>query len=485
MHHHRSEASARHMTGTAIHWFRRDLRLEDNPALAAALAGDAQVLCVYIHAPDEEAPWPPGAASRWWLHHSLAALQNVLAKRGARLHIFRGESRNVLESLVRQTGAAAVYWNRLYEPAVIQRDAAIKQSLRSLGTAAQSFNAGLLTEPWAIETGDGGPYRVFTPYWRKARSLLQPHPPISAPKRIDSVEVDGSQDLEALGLLPRIRWDAEFPAHWQPGERGAQALLRRFGARAVSTYPDERNRPDRDGTSRLSPHLHFGEIGPRQIFWALSQVARDAPACSSAVEAYVRELGWRDFSHHLLYHFPKTPVESLNPQFNTFPWAAEDRHALGRWQRGATGVPIVDAGMRQLWKSGWMHNRVRMIVASFLTKNLRQHWLHGARWFWDTLVDADLANNTQGWQWTAGCGADAAPYFRVFNPVTQGERFDPDGAYVRRWVPELKRVPAPLIHQPWIDPELLGRTGYPAPVVDLRASREAALAAYRQMRGES
>jgi deoxyribodipyrimidine photo-lyase len=284
-------------------------------------------------------------------------------------------------------------------------------------------------------------------------------------------------------LLPRIGWDAEFKLHWQPGEGGAQNLLRRFRDSAVGEYANERNRPDRHGTSRLSPHLHFGEIGPRQIFWSLSEAARDAGANPGGAEPYIRELGWRDFSHHLLYHFPKTVQENLNPQFNAFPWAADDGHALGRWQRGMTGVPIVDAGMRQLWKSGWMHNRVRMIVASFLTKNLRQHWLHGARWFWDTLIDADLANNTQGWQWSAGCGADAAPYFRIFNPVSQGERFDPDGAYVRRWIPELKGIPAPLVHQPWSDREVLSRSGYPPPLVDLRVSRETALSAYRQMRG--
>ena len=473
------------MTTTAIVWFRRDLRLEDNPALAAALESGARPLCVYIHAPGEEAPWAPGAASRWWLHHSLSALQAAVVKRGARLHIFRGRSRPILESLAQRIDAGAVYWNRLYEPALIQRDAAIKQSLRLLGTAAQTFNASLLTEPWTIQTGQGMPYRVFTPYWRKARSQLQAHPPINAPKRIAGVEIDGSSDIDSLGLLPRINWDAEFSEHWQPGESGAHALLRRFRQSAVSGYADERNRPDRDGTSRLSPHLHFGEVGPRQIFWALTGEARSAGGNASAAESYIRELGWRDFSHHLLYHFPQTSQENLNSQFDRFSWAADDAHALARWQRGTTGVQIVDAGMRQLWKSGWMHNRVRMIVASFLTKNLRQHWLHGARWFWDTLVDADLANNTQGWQWSAGCGADAAPYFRIFNPVSQGERFDPDGAYVRRWVPELKGVRAPLIHQPWLDQSVSQKTGYPGPLLDLRVSREAALTAYRKMRGEA
>ena len=473
------------MTATAIVWFRRDLRLEDNPALAAALESGARVACVYIHAPEEEAPWAPGAASRWWLHHALAALATALAKRGARLHLFCGASQTILENLAREIDAGSVYWNRLYEPAVIQRDAAIKQSLCLRGIAARSFNASLLMEPWSIQTGDGKPYRVFTPYWRKARSQLQAQPPTRAPSRIGAVQVDGGLNLDALGLLPKIGWDSEFRKHWRPGEHGAQALLRRFHESALGAYADERNRPDRDGTSRLSPHLHFGEIGPRQMFWALGESARAEAEGTNAAEPYLRELGWRDFSHHLLYHFPNTARENLNSQFDAFPWAAGDRHLLARWQRGTTGVPIVDAGMRQLWKSGWMHNRVRMIVASFLTKNLRQHWLQGAHWFWDTLVDADLANNTQGWQWSAGCGADAAPYFRIFNPVSQGERFDPDGSYVRRWVPELKDVRASLIHQPWLDPALLEQCRYPAPIVDLRTSREAALVAYRQMRGNS
>ena len=468
----------------ALVWFRRDLRLEDNPALTAAIAAHQRIVCAYIHAPDEEAPWAPGAASRWWLHHSLRALDRALAQRGVRLRISRGPTRSALEALVRQCGAEAVYWNRSYEPALIERDSALKQALRDAGVAAHSFNANLLIEPWKIQTGAGGPYKVFTPYWRKLRAQLVAQPPMPAPKRIASHDIPGGIELDSLRLLPVIRWDSEFPSHWQPGEDGAQALLQRFCAEALQDYPSGRDRPDRDHTSRLSPHLHYGEIGPRQIAWALEELARERGSGqgSAPAEAYIRELGWRDFSHHLLYHFPHTAERNLNPQFDRFPWAVEDAEAIGRWQRGQTGIPIVDAGMRQLWKSGWMHNRVRMVVASFLTKNLRQHWLHGARWFWDTLVDADLANNTQGWQWTAGCGADASPYFRIFNPVSQGERFDPDGAYVRRWVPELADVPPTAIHQPWREPGRLRTTGYPAPMVDLGGSRQSALAAYQQMR---
>jgi deoxyribodipyrimidine photo-lyase len=472
------------MNGSAIVWFRRDLRLEDNPALAAALSAHARVLCVYIHAPEEEDPWAPGAASRWWLHHSLAALGADLSKRGAELHIRTGPTLAALEDLIQLTGARAVYWNRLYEPALIARDMQIKQALRVRGVAAESFNAGVLIEPWEIQTGQGGPYKVFTPYWRNARARLEPGPPIPAPKRVASAHANGGIGLDALHLLPIIPWDRGFRKLWKPGARGAQAALRRFGENAVGAYKNGRDRPDHAGTSRLSPHLHFGEIGPRQIVWELlgSQATDRSRA---AAEPFVRELGWREFSQQLLYHFPQTPQRDLNPQFNSFPWANDEQGMIARWQRGETGVPIVDAGMRQLWESGWMHNRVRMIVASFLTKNLRQHWLHGARWFWDTLVDADLANNTQGWQWTAGCGADAAPYFRIFNPVSQGERFDPAGDYVRHWVPELKDVRAPLIHQPWKDVDLLRKTGYPPPMVDLRESREMALAAYQTMRTRS
>jgi deoxyribodipyrimidine photo-lyase len=472
---------------TAIVWFRRDLRLTDNPALDAALATHARVLPVYVHAPDEESPWEPGAASRWWLHHALAALDADLARRGARLHLVRGASLDVLRDLAHATGADAVYWNRLYEPAIVARDKRVKHALREQGLAAHSFNAAMFAEPWEIETGQGGPYRVFTPYWRKLRATLEPRPPLPAPARIDAPPVDGALALDALRLLPRIPWDTGFVENWTPGEAGAQTALDDFCGDALIDYASDRDRPDRPGTSRLSPHLHFGEISPRQIHWQLEDLARESPhrtqLLRGAAEPYLRELGWRDFSLHLLFHFPQTPERNLNPAFDAFPWAAQNDEAIRAWQRGRTGVPIVDAGMRELWHTGWMHNRVRMIVASFLTKNLRQHWRHGARWFWDTLVDADLANNTQGWQWTAGTGADASPYFRIFNPVSQGERFDPDGSYVRRWVPELARFPAKIVHEPWKDAMALARSGYPEPMVDLKASREAALAAYQAMKG--
>lgn len=465
---------------TAIVWFRRDLRLADNPALAAALRAHERVLPVYVHAPQEEAPWAPGAASRWWLHGSLAALSTALAERGSALHVAHAPSLDALRALVAASGATAVYWNRLYEPALVARDTRIKDALRADGVDARGFNGALWIEPWDIASGNGTPYRVFTPFWRALRARLDLRAPLPAPKRIASPAVAGSLALDDLGLLPRIAWDGGLAKAWTPGEAGAARRLGAFCGGAVKDYAAERDVPAHEGTSRLSPHLHFGEVSPMQAAWALAAAA-DRAGFADGAESCLRELGWREFSQHLLYHFPDSPQRDFNPRFEGFAWREADAGVLRRWRRGRTGIPIVDAGLRQLWASGWMHNRVRMLVASFLTKNLRIHWLHGARWFWDTLVDADLGNNTQGWQWTAGTGVDAAPYFRVFNPVTQGERFDPDGDYVRRWVPELSAFAGGAIHAPWRDPARLRASGYPAPMVDLATTRAAALDAYRGM----
>jgi deoxyribodipyrimidine photo-lyase len=465
--------------GVALLWFRRDLRLADNAALAAALKAHDTVVPVYVHAPGEEAPWAPGAASRWWLHHSLKSLDADLRRRGAALHVRSGDTLAELRAIVAETRAEAVYWNRLYEPAIVARDARIKQTLRGEGIDAHSFGGALLFEPWQVATKQGDAYQVFTPFWRTARAQLEPRPPARPPARIAAPRARGGLSIDALDLLPRIPWDSGLHDAWQPGESGAQRVLRRFIDDAIAGYAERRDLPGEAGTSRLSPHLHFGEIAPMQIAWALVEAQRASAKRRGDAEAYLREIGWREFSHHLLYHFPKTTEANLNPRFDAFPWARAAPAQVRRWQRGKTGIPIVDAGMRELWATGWMHNRVRMLTASFLTKNLRQHWLAGARWFWDTLVDADLANNTQGWQWTAGTGADAAPYFRIFNPVTQGERFDPDGAYVRRWVPELAAFGGASIHRPWSDPARRRASGYPRPIVDLDASRQAALAAYR------
>lgn len=468
---------------TALIWFRRDLRLADNPALMAALEAHQRVVPVYVHAPDEEAPWAPGAASRWWLHHSLSALDAELRERGSSLHVARGPTLATLRALLRIHDASAIYWNRLYEPAIRARDTRIKQALIDDGIDACSFKAGVLFEPWEIRTGQDQPYRVFTPFWRKARSQLQVRPPLPKPESLVPSAGKAGLRLAELELLPRIRWDRGFHEEWTPGEMGGHAAFDRFLGSGLRDYADARDRPDRQGTSRLSAHLHFGEISPMQIAWTLEERVHQAgdSARSAGAESFLREIGWREFSQHLLFNFPHMPEQNLNPRFDDFRWGDEDAVAIRRWQQGRTGIPIIDAGMRELWATGIMHNRVRMLVASFLTKNLRQHWLHGARWFWETLVDADLANNSQGWQWTAGCGVDASPYFRIFNPVSQSGKFDPRGDYVRRWVPELAGVAAALIHQPWNDPAVLEATGYPAPMVDLGASRAAALAAYQQM----
>ena len=468
---------------TALLWFRRDLRLADNSALHHALEQAQQVIPVFIHAPDEEAPWVSGAASNWWLHHSLQALSDDLAARGSRLIIRSGTSQHSLQQLLKETGATLMCWNRLYEPAVIARDTHIKAALKEQGITCSSHNAALLFEPWQVNNQQNKPFRVFTPFWRHCQTRLSEQPlPLPKPKKLPDVDANmASQSLTALQLLPRIKWDTGMREHWQPGEAGAHATLKRFIDNAVHDYATDRDRPDKPGTSCMSPYLHFGEISPRQIVVALN--AEQAPA-----ESYIRELGWREFAHHLLYHFPHTSDQPLDPRFANFPWD-KNAAALKAWQRGQTGVPIIDAGMRELWHTGWMHNRVRMVVASFLTKNLRIHWLEGARWFWDTLVDADLPNNTQGWQWTAGCGADAAPYFRIFNPVLQAERFDPDFAYIRRWVPELAQLNDKWLANPWEAPDAeLKKAGvalgkhYPTPIVALSQSREQALSAYAQIK---
>ena len=469
---------------TALVLLRRDLRLEDNPALHAACAEHERVLPVYVHAPDEEAPWQPGAASQWWLHRSLQALDDALARQNGRLCIARGETLDVTRALIREFDAVAVFWNRRYEPAAIASDTKLKAGLRTDGIAVESRSGNLWCEPWQIATEQGDPYRVFTPFWRKLRTRLQPDEPLPAARAREWVLAQGSLPLSALNLLPKIAWDTGFDAAWRPGEAGAAEMLGIFADDALNDYKTVRDLPARHGTSRLSPHLHFGEITPRQIHHRL-HVCASGDRRRPDLEPYLRELAWREFAHHLLYHFPNTPDENFNPRFDRFRWANDDPGAIRNWQRGQTGIPLVDAGMRELWTTGWMHNRVRMVAASWLSKNLRQHWRHGARWFWDTLVDADLANNTLGWQWVAGTGADAAPYFRIFNPVLQAKRFDPEGIYVRRWLPELTGLPDAVLQTPWQQPELLRRIApkYPrAPIVDLAASREMALAAYQELR---
>ncbi len=471
---------------TTIVWFRQDLRLADNPALTAAQADGAAVIPVFIFAPGEEQSWAPGGASRWWLHHSLARLAEALAGCGSQLCLRAGEnSLVVLEGLARECGATRVVWNRRYEPAIMARDQRVKAALRSAGLDVESFNGRLLREPWSVKTKTGGPFQVFTPFWRHCLALEDPAEPLSAPTLITAPpRWPASATLESLRLLPEIDWAAGLRAEWTPGSRAAHASLQHFLAGPFADYHSLRNQPGVAGTSRLSPHLHFGEIGPREIWHATRRAAlARGPRTTWRDSQFLTEIGWREFAYHLLYHFPETPTRPLRANYARFPWKSAET-AKAAWTRGATGYPIVDAGLRQLWHTGWMHNRVRMIAASFLIKDLLVNWTEGAGWFWDTLVDADLASNTLGWQWVAGCGADAAPFFRIFNPTTQGQKFDPEGAYIRRWVPELANLSNEWIHAPVTAPsDVLIAAGirlgmdYPRPIVDHDQARRAALEA--------
>lgn len=470
--------------GPAIVWLRQDLRLADNPALTRAVRDGRAVIPLYIldTAPEIR---PPGGASKWWLNRSLAALAADLEARGSRLVLRRGPAAEVLRRLVAETGAAAVYWNRLYDNAAIRRDQALKAELTADGIEARSFNAALLNEPWEVANGSGQPYRVFTPYWRAARTRIGEAEIAPAPPRPTAPgQWPASEALADWGLHPTAPdWSTGFSA-WTPGEAGAMAALDRFLDQALDGYADGRDRPAVDATSRLSPHLHFGEIGPRQVWRAVQAAAASGRAGERQADKFLAELGWREFNHHILFHNPHLPTDNFRPEFDRVAWR-EDEAGFRAWSRGLTGYPIVDAGMRELWTTGTMHNRVRMIVASFLVKDLLVDWRRGEAWFWDTLLDADVAQNAANWQWVAGSGADAAPWFRVFNPVGQGEKFDADGAYVRRWVPELAALPADVIHAPWTaPPALLAAAGvvlgrdYPRPILDHGQARQRALAAF-------
>ena len=468
--------------------------MRDQPALRAALARGAPVIPVYLWDPEGAGRWAPGAASRWWLHHSLAALAADLAARGGRLVIRAGPAGAMLDELLERTGAEAVYWNRCYEPAAVARDAELERRLTSRGLTVRGFNGALLHEPPAVQNREGKPFKVFTPYWRHCQGRPVEEPQGGPPARWPAPEAwPEGLSVDGLQLKPALDWAVGFRAVWTPGEAGARAALRRFLQGAIEDYDQARERPAEEGTSRLSPHLHFGEISPRQVWAGVRALGRDDGVFPphNGARVFLAELGWREFAYHQLYHFPDTPEQPWRTQFAAFPWRADPGGGLLRaWHRGRTGYPIVDAGLRQLWATGWMHNRVRMIVASFLVKHLRLPWTAGAAWFWDTLVDADLANNTLGWQWSAGSGADAAPYFRIFNPMTQGRRFDANARYVHQWVPELKRLPPSLVHAPWEAPAEalaaagveLGRT-YPRPIVDHAVARREALEALAQLRG--
>lgn len=468
-----------------IVWFRQDLRLADNPALTHAVKSGAPIIPVYILDDINAGPWKMGGASRWWLHHSLNSLNESLS---GNLTCFRGDARTVIRELCQTTKASAVYWNRCYEPWRIKRDTDIKSMLEESGVAVESYNASLLFEPWTVKKDDGTPYKVFTPYFRRGclGSIKQPPEPLPSIRKIDfAPKPKVALNIDALELLPRHpRWDKKMDHYWLIGETGARKRLGAFLDDGLKGYKEGRNYPALDHVSRLSPHLHFGEISPRTA-WHKARERMIADRAETDGDCFLSELGWREFSHSLLYYNHNLPTNALQTRFNQFPWARDDK-ALDRWQRGETGYPIVDAGMRELWETGYMHNRVRMIVGSFLVKDLLLHWTEGEKWFWDCLADADLANNAASWQWIAGCGADAAPYFRVFNPVGQGEKFDPKGEYVRRFIPEIAKLPDDLIHKPWAAPDLIlkgagitrGKT-YPSPMVDHKTARERALVAFQ------
>ncbi len=465
----------------AIHWFRQDLRLSDNPALYEA-AKQGKVLPIYILDDNNAGEHRMGGASRWWLHHSLTALNDCLE---GKLSVHCGDPEDILLELVKQQSVRAIYWNRCYEPWRIERDTQIKETLKTHDVETHSFNGSLIWEPWETLKNDGSPYRVFTQFYR--RGCLQSRPPrepLPTPRHLDAVRDSANKlSIKELGLLPRIRWDKKMEPYWQIGEAGAFARLEAFLEHGLGNYKEGRNYPAKQHVSRLSPHLHWGEISPIQVWHTAKQTEH-----GKDLEHFFSELGWREFSHSLLYHFPSLPRKNLQAKFDAFPWR-DDEQRLKLWQQGQTGYPIVDAGMRELWQTGYMHNRVRMIVGSFLVKNLLLHWHHGEKWFWDCLVDADLANNSASWQWVAGCGADAAPYFRIFNPITQGHKFDPSGEYTRTYVPELKHLPDKYLFSPWeASQDILQHAGvslgetYPNPIVPLMISRERALSAFAALK---
>ncbi|HSF09117.1 MAG TPA: deoxyribodipyrimidine photo-lyase [Nitrospirales bacterium] len=468
----------------AIVWFRQDLRIKDNPALLAAHQTGHPIVPLFILDEENSGQWKLGAASRWWLHESLKALNEALE---GKLCFKAGSAEKVLIDVMKEVGAEAIYWNRCYEPWRITRDGHIQETLQTKGIAVHTFNGSLLFEPQTALKSDGTPYKVFTPFYQRGclGKGSEPRQPQKALKDLRLFTHRGVA-LKDLDLLPKIPWHTKLVKHWEPGEAGAQARLKAFLKGGLKEYKEGRNYPSRNNVSRLSPHLHFGEISPNEV-WHAAKHRMSTEGWRKDGETFLSELGWREFSHSLLFHFPELPRKNLQPKFNSFPWR-KDPKALKRWQQGQTGYPIVDAGMRELWETGYMHNRVRMIVGSFLVKNLMLHWHLGEDWFWDTLVDADLANNSASWQWIAGCGADAAPFFRIFNPVTQGKKFDENGEYVRRFIPELKKMPVKYLHNPWEAPEkVLAEAGvqlgedYPLPIVTLSDSRERALEAFSEL----
>lgn len=472
------------MEAITIFWFRQDLRLADNPGLIEAVKMGT-VMPIYILDEASAGEWCMGEASRWWLHHALISLNEQLDNN---LNVYVGNALEVLRSLCKKNPIQAVYWNRGYEPWRIQLDSKIKTALKENNITAKSFNGSLLWEPWEVLKKDGTPYKVYTPFYRNG-CLQAPPPrhPLPAPKKAKYIkDTKALSDIASLGLLPTLNWYESFVPHWEIGEKAAQKKLKYFLNKKLLGYKKNRDFPEQKAISTLSPHLHFGEISPNQV-WYSAQAKAHETGWDTDTGHFLSELAWREFSYSLLYHYPDIPFKNIQSKFDNFPWKKNAKH-LKAWQQGQTGYPIIDAGMRELWQTGFMHNRVRMIVASFLIKNLLIHWHEGEKWFWDCLVDADLANNSASWQWVAGSGMDAAPYFRIFNPITQGEKFDVEGEYTRKFVPELQKLPNKYLFKPWEAPEnilsaagvVLGKT-YPHPIVDLATTRASALAAYKML----
>lgn len=468
-----------------IFWFRKDLRISDNPGLFEA-AKNGIVVPIYIldEASDEE--FKIGGASRWWLHYSLESLNLSLDNK---LNIYFGDSKNIILKIIKDNNIQGVYWNRCYEPGRIKDDSIIKSKLKQMGIECRSFNGSLLWEPWTVLKKDKTPYKVYTPFYRYG-CLQGPEPRKPLDKQREmlfSKDLLNQKCLTDLKLLSKIKWYMQMEDTWEIGEEAANKKLDIFLEDGLVDYKEGRNFPGKQKNSRLSAHLHFGEISPHQV-WHSAGIKGRQSTFSKDVEHFLSEIVWREFSYYLLYHFPTLPRKNFQAKFDRFPWL-NNSALLKAWQTGQTGYPIVDAGMRQLWQTGYMHNRVRMIVASFLVKNLLLHWHYGEDWFWDCLVDADLANNSASWQWVAGCGADATPYFRIFNPVTQGEKFDETGEYTRLFVPELGKLPNKFLFKPWEASEdilkmadiHLGKT-YPKPIIELKKSRERALAAYHSIK---
>lgn len=469
----------------SIMWFRQDLRVKDNPALNAA-CDLGKIIPVYIADTSVPEKRLPGSVTKWWLHQSLNSLNDRL---NGHLQVFSSDPADLISELMARFDVQHIFWNRLYEPWHVARDKKLKQALKDDGKTVKSFNGSLLWEPWDIENKSGSPYKVFTPFYRKGcLQAAEPRFPQAPVARITYADVDNAgMSIDDLGLMPDIQWYDGIEKMWTPGEDGAADRLATFIDEAAANYKTDRDIPAVQGTSLLSPHLHAGEISPNQIWYAIKDAFGNSD--DKNIDTYLSELGWREFAHHLIYHFPDFPDKNFNEKFDKFPWRRSQKD-LEAWQKGRTGIPIVDAGMRELWHTGYMHNRVRMITGSFLVKNLLTDWREGEAWFWDCLADADGANNTAGWQWVAGSGADAAPYFRVFNPVLQGEKFDKQGEYVRTWCPELKKLPNKYIHKPWeADKATLKQAGivlgeqYPEPLVDLKASRQRTLDAFNEIKG--